>query len=234
MTLSVHEYSNQVREVAQVLPAIIREIGLPASSLGERIYEKMRELNELRVPAFDLAATVVKMAPTRLEEVATMLRVGMTSNTDELTQGAASGILLWLSESSDGESGTPAPPDDLVREIGVAIAYRRRASLTGALPAAQWIFDYGAGASKEAIRQLAEDGLNYLATELSYNGAHKNSDDIPLLRLQCACLAVAMAKNGLEQRPAIANWLEISREDPLPEVRDAVNEWSRATVAESE
>ena len=218
-------YGNQVRAVAQVLPAVIREIGPLDLSTGEKIYEKMRRLNELQVLAFELSPTVVKITPTRLEEVATMLRVGITSNTRELAANAASGILLWISESSDTESATPAPPEDLVREIGVAIAYRRRASLVGTLQAARWIFASGTGAGKEAISQLVEDGLDYLATELSYDRDHETPDDIPLLRLLCTELAVTMAKDGRDQHPAIARWLEIAKEDPLPEVRNAVGEY---------
>ena len=42
-----------------------------------------------------------------------MLRVGITSHTNELAANAASGMLLWLSESSDAESGTPVPPEGL-------------------------------------------------------------------------------------------------------------------------
>ena len=41
-------------------------------------------------------------------------------------------------------------------------------------------------------------------------------------RLFCAQLAAAMAKDGLHQHPAVVHWLEIAREDPLPEVRNAV------------
>ena len=222
--MSRNGYGNQVRAVAQVLPAVIREIGPPAPSLGENIYEKMRRLNELQVPAFDLSPTVVKITPTRLEDVATLLRVGITSNTRELAASAASGIRLWLSESSDAESSTLVPPEDLVREIGIAIAYRRGPSLVGALHAARWIFDSGTGASKETIGQLVEDGLDYLTTELSYDRDHEKPDDIPLLRLLCTELAVAMAKDGQDQHPAIARWLEIAKEDPLPEVRNAVGE----------
>ena len=166
-SLFANGYGNQVRAVAQVLPVIIREISPPDPSVGEKIYEKMRILNELQVPAFDLSPTVVKITPTRLEDVATTLRVGITLNTNELATGASSGILLWLSESSDAEPGLPLPPEDLVREIGVAIAYRRGASLVGALQAARSIFNSGTGASKEAVSQLVEDGLDYLATELS-------------------------------------------------------------------
>ena len=122
----------------------------------------------------------------------------------------------------DTECEIPQPPDDLVREVGIAIASRRSTAITEALQAAWWIFDKGNESHKDAIRQLVEDGLNYLATELSYGRAHEDPDDLPLLRLFCAQLAMTMKKNGLDQHPAVARWLEIAREDPLPEVRNAV------------
>ena len=65
-------------------------------------------------------------------------------------------------------------------------------------------------------------GHRMSTTELSYGRAHEDPDDIPLLRLFCAQLAMAMKKNGLDQHPAVPRWLEIAREDPLPEVRNAV------------
>ena len=125
-----------------------------------------------------------------------MLRVGITSNVKDLATNAASGILRWLSESSDSETGTPTPPDDLVREIGIAIAYRRGTGLIGALQAARWIFDSGTEVSKEAISQLVADGLDYLAAELSYDRDYESPDDVPFLRLLCAELAVAVANDG--------------------------------------
>ncbi len=217
-------YGNQVRAVARALPAVIQEISLPDPSMGEKLYQKMRHLNDSQTPALELAPTIVKIIPTRLEDVATMLRAGMTSDNKEFAESAISGILLWLSESWDAESNIPLPPDDLVREIGVAIAYRRSASLAEALQGAQWIFEKGTKASKEMIRQLVEDGLGYLATELSYDQTQESVEDIPLLRLLCADLAVAMAKNGQSQHPVVDQWLEIAKEDPLPEVRTMVSE----------
>ena len=197
---------------------------------AKRFTRKCGHLSDLQIPVFDLSATVVTITPTRLEDVATMLRVGITSNSHELATSAASGIRLWLSESSGPESDTPVPPRDLIREIGVAIAYRRATSLVGALQAARWIFESGTGASKKAIRQLVEDGFDYLGTELSYDRDHENPDDIPLLRRLCTELAVEMAKDGQHQHPAIVRWLESAKEDPLPEVRDAVGEWKLPTV----
>ena len=217
-------YAMQVREIARALPEVIQEIHPPDTALGEKIFQKMRSLIESQIPAFELAPSIVKTIPTRLEDVATMLRGGMTSDTRELAMNAISGTLLWLSESSEPKSGMPRIPDGLIREIGVSIMLRRSASLAGALQGARIIFDDDTEASKEIIRQLVLDGLDHLKTELSYDNAHDSTEDVPLLRLLCVRLAVAMAKNGQDQHPIVARWLEIAKEDPLPEVRNAVNE----------
>lgn len=193
----------------------------PDTALGEKIFQKMRGLIEWQIPVFELAPSIVKTIPTRLEDVATMLRVGLTSDTGGLAKNATSGTLLWLSESSEPTSRTPTIPDDLIREIGVSIAFRRRASLAGALQGARIIFDDGTEGSKEIIRQSVLDGLEYLTTELSYDRVHDSTEDVPWLRLLCVRLAVAMAKDGQDQHPVVVRWLEIAKEDPLPEVRNA-------------
>ena len=214
-------HKQRFKEVTEVLPTIITEIP-PSVSGGERLYSKLQITSEHQIPAFALAAGIVKAVPERLDDIATTLRVGLTSDDRELAESAVSAVRLWLEAALDTECEIPQPPDDLVREVGIAIASRRSTAITEALRAAWWIFDKGNESHKDAIRQLVEDGLNYLATELSYGRAHEDPDDLPLLRLFCAQLAMTMKKNGLDQHPAVARWLEIAREDPLPEVRNAV------------
>ena len=214
-------HQQRFREVAEVLPTVIVGIELPVS-VGEKLHSKLQVLIENRMPALALAAGIVQAAPERLDEIVTELRVGLTSDDRDLADSAMTGVRLWLDGSLNNESEIPPPPDDLIREVGIAIASRRSSVITGALLTACWIFEEGHESHKEAIRQLVEDGLNYLATELSYGRAHEDPDGIPLLRLFCAQLAIAMAKNGLAQHSAVTRWLEIAREDPLPEVRNAL------------
>ena len=109
-----------------------------------------------------------------------------------------------------------------MREIGIAIASRRRTVIVPALQVATWIFQKGQESHKESIRQLVEGGLNYLAQELRYGNRHENPEEIPRKRLYCAELAVAMVGNGISKSPAVAHWMEIAKEDPLPEVRSTV------------
>ena len=214
-------HKQRFREVAEVLPAVIGQIALPAP-VGEKLHSKLQVLIENRIPALALSVGVVQAAPERLDEIATELRVGLTSEDRDLADSAITGVFLWLETALNNTSEIPQPSDDLVREVGIAIASRRSTVIIGALRLACWIFDKGNESHKDAIRQLVEDGLNYLATELSYDRSHENPDDIPLLRLFCAQLAMAMAKDGLDQHSAVTRWLEIARGDPLPEVRNAV------------
>ena len=139
-----------------------------------------------------------------------------------MATNAVSGIHQWLEAASDPGSKVPQPPDDLVREIGIAIASRRNTVIVAALQLATWIFENGQKSHKVAIQQLVEDGLRYLAQELRYDREHENPYEVPIKRLNCAELAAAIAKYRLDESPAAARWLEIARDDPLPEVRDAV------------
>ena len=109
-----------------------------------------------------------------------------------------------------------------MREIGIAIASRRNTVIVAALQLAAWVFNNGQDPHKEAIQQLVEDGLRYLAQELRYDRDHENPDEVPRIRLYCAELAVAMAKSGMDENPVVTRWLEIAKNDPLPEVRNAV------------
>ena len=215
------DHKQRFREVAEVLPAVIGQIALPAP-VGEKLHSKLQVLIENRIPALALSVGVVEAAPERLDEIATELRVGLTSDDRDLADSAITGVFLWLETALNNTYEIPQPPDDLVREVGIAIASRRSTVIIGALRLACWIFDKGNESHKDAIRQLVEDGLNYFATELSYDRSHENPDDIPLLRLLCAQLVMAMAKDGLNQHSAVTRWLEIARQDPLPEVRNAV------------
>ena len=215
-------HREQVMKVAEILPDILSEIG-DAGSLGGKLYQKMQVLNRNQIPAFTLAASVVKILPSQVAAVATILRAGLTSSDKDMAINAVSGVRLWIQSVLNDEADIPHPPEDLVREIGIVIASRRNPVLADALLVARWIFEIGNQTHKDAIRDLAQDGLTYLAEELSYTRRHENPDEIPLLRLRCAELAIAMARDGLGEDPIVARWLDMAKEDPLPEVRNAVS-----------
>ena len=202
------------------LRTVISEIQIPVL-IGEKLYEKVQVLNESGSPGFGLIAGLVKALPNRFDELASTMRMGLVSDNVDLAEGAAVGLYHWLTTSAEVASQIQPPPNDLVSEIGIMIATRRKRALGQALEIAKWVFDEGNDAQKEAIRHSALQGLGYLVEELRYDKEHDRDADVPFLRWACAHLALAMAECGLGDNPAVTRWLESTKEDPLPEVRHA-------------
>ena len=207
--------------VTRALPNVIKAINT-TSTTAEKLYAKMLDLVHRQVPAFALAPSLVTILPERLPEVATSMRLGLTSSNGEIASGAIQGLRLWLEEATKADADLDQPPDDLIQEVGLAIASPRSTVIEGALWAAQWIFENGLEAHKSAIRGLVLTGLNHLAAELRYDLVQPNEQDIPLQRLLCVKLALAMTEEGSAQDPIVAHWVKIAKEDPFPEVRNAV------------
>lgn len=199
---------------------VISEIQIPVP-IGEKLYEKVQVLNESGIPGFGLIAGLVKSLPNRFDDLALMMRMGLVADNVDLAEGAAVGLYPWLTTSVESDKQIQPPPDDLIREIGVVIANRKKAGLAQALEIAKWVFDEGNDVQKETLRDLALQGLGFLVEELRYDREHDLDFDVPLLRCRCAHLALAMAERGFDDDPAVARWLENAEEDPLPEVRYA-------------
>ena len=182
------------------LRSILTEIQIP-KDIAEKLYEKVGNLNESGIPAFRLIAGLLKAMPNRFDELALTVRVGLVSEEVDLAKGATAGLYHWLTTSVEIASQIQSPPDDLVREIGIMIATRRKVSLGPALQIAKWVFDEGSDAQKEAIRHLALQGLDYLSEELRYDREHdqdsdQDSIDVPFTAVaQCpTCLIDGQAR----------------------------------------
>ena len=211
------------RQAINGLPFIIPKVGLP-QSIGDRLFAKLQKLySESGIPAYEAVTGLAAVLPDRLEDFASWMRVGLASDDREVAESATWGLHCWLKESSASTSRLQAPPEDLVREIGVMIATRRKASLGQALHAAKWIFDEGSREQQNVVRELALQGLEYLCEELRYDreSAHGSDVELPMLRWRSAQLALTMADRGLEDNSTVARWLAIVEKDPLPEVRHA-------------
>ena len=192
-----------------------------SATTADKLFEKARKLNETRIPGFSLMPGLAKALPERLEDIVLATRMGLTSDNERLARSAAYGVRLWLESSSDAGSDVVRPPIDLVREIGVAIAIRRKTIVASALEIAKGIFVSGDADQKNAIGELVSDGLSYLLEELRYDRERGISEDIPFLRWGCTHLAIAMASNGFGDDPAVIRWIDNATKDPLAEVRNA-------------
>ncbi len=151
------------------------------------------------------------------------LRVGLASDNLALAEEAVFGLHAWLMGAAEEGLSLPSPPGDLLTEIGVIIATRRKGPLNRALQLARWVFTDGSAEQRDAIAQPTLHGLRYLIEELRYDRDHGDDGDVevPLLRWGCAHLALAMSASGYEDEPTVGRWAEVAREDPLPEVRHA-------------
>ena len=76
-----------------------------------------------------------------------LMRMGLVTDDTDFAAYAAVGLFQWLKETTDSPSDSP--PDDLIREIGVTIATRRKGMLDQALQIADWIFAEGTASQKD-------------------------------------------------------------------------------------
>ena len=100
------------------------------------------------------------------------MRIGLVSDNVRLANSALQGLFHWLAMSDEKVAQVEPPPDGLVREIGVIIATRRKATLKEALRVAKRVFDYRSNAHRECIAESTLYGLSYLAEEISYDRAY--------------------------------------------------------------
>ena len=212
-----------------------------SEDIGKDLYDKVAIMREGKVqrevlhPFFDVREQwtvfaylmipgLIKALPERIEEIAQWIRLGLTSDNDLQVREALSALRSWMSDPASDANSTVSPSEDLVREIGIVIATRRKVAIESALSTANWIFESGDTKHQETISWLVLQGLSYLVEDLRYDRRDHDYDDedIPLLRFLCAQLAKSMAHKGYATSPAISRWLEIAKDDPLPEVRYAI------------
>ena len=210
------------RRALQGMASILAVVAIPIS-VGERLYEKLKRATESGTPGFKLIHGLVKTIPDRFDELVTWLRMGMASDDESHAESAMSGLYSWLTASIDAEETLQPPPEDLLHEVGLMIATRRRVVLPQALQVATWVFGEGTQGQRQVMYSLTTYGLKYLAEELRYDRERSpgESSDQPLLRLLCVQLARTMAQSGFKDDPTVDRWLKLGEEDPLPEVRYA-------------
>ena len=212
------------------LVPILSQVEIPAS-IGETIFQKLKTLTESGTPAFEPIGGLVRVIPHRTMELASWLRTGLASGSRDMASGALSGLASWLHESSNLDSSVHGPPKDILRELGFIIAARRKESLSEALQVAKEVFDYGSDDQRDVILNSILEGLDYLAEELRYDGAHDDSE-VPNLRWRCAQLASSMSRAGFGNESVVGRWVESASTDPFPEVRNVPLDDLRGSLIE--
>ena len=201
-------------------------------SLARGLNRKVRELHDARlpeagIPAFTILPGIVRSAPELLGDVELTMVQGLASNAESMARGAFRALHRWLLWELD--ENLSWPPSHLVREVGLAVAGRRPTAVGEALSVAQWIFEKGRMEHRDVIRDLVVSGMGYLLEELRYDRQSGNTTavDIPHARWQCIRVARAIAAEDTDTPEIVRRWLEIGKDDPLPEVRHIAADWWR-------
>lgn len=173
----------------------------------------------------ELYPTLLKYLPEHLELVAKKIREGLVSSDSLRGRGACNGLYTWITQHKINAS-MPAPPEDLIREVGNGIAVRRPAILIAGLEFAKWLIQEGPENYRPLLLENAAQALAYLYEEAKYDGpfAVKLGVDLPLLRLRCIQLARALDASNYATTEAVQAWLGSAIADPLPEVRKALSD----------
>ena len=211
-----------IRNVIYQLSTFVTEINI-TRPIRENLFENLRKLNARGYSAYPAVFVLAASLPDRMEEIVSWLKVGLASDDDFIAESAVWGLHDWLIKSSTPQFTRHVPPLELVREIGVMIATRRKTSLVYALHAAKWIFEDGSTKQQDTIRELVLQGLEYLCEELSYDreSVFERDADLSLLRKHSAQLVISMSECCYKDNQTIQRWLNIISKDPLPEVRYA-------------
>ena len=168
-----------------------------------------------------LLVPVHKYAASARDAIHASFKKALVSEKEKLVYSAVTALQCWL--FFEQRNIAPPPEDDLLIEVGMAIATRRTAALDPALWLAKWIYEHGEKRDQIALRDLTIEGLVYLLRELDYSQMDlTNNEAVPDMRWKCVAIARAMHNMEYEDQ-IIHEWLECAREDPLPEVRHAIS-----------
>ena len=213
---------DQIRNAISGLCHILVAIDVP-QEVVQQLYKKAMKLNESTMPARSLYAGFARLLPHLLDDIVHEMKVALASDVSRVAVDASVGLAFWLRRASDQNAAVISPPIELVREIGVIVAARRKAALAIALRTADWIFAHGSEDQRDAIAPLVAEGLEKLHKKLQYGELQDEDFDVPLLRWRCAQLARSMIAKGFDSNNAVIRWSKEAANDPLPEVRHAGN-----------
>jgi hypothetical protein len=146
------------------------------------------------------------------------IRRGIHGVTFEEVRAAVASIVIWDKITRKAAS---ALPDGLVEKAVAAFEARRWVGLTALINGIRRLVDANSLTPSQIERLDAPLGDLLIETEyskISWNSLEAVS--VSLVRQECVCLADRLSHLGVSGENA-DRWLEISRSDPLPEVRHA-------------
>ncbi|WP_198172889.1 SIR2 family protein [Bradyrhizobium sp. AT1] len=208
--------TNALAGVVEILSRVEVE-----DDIVQRIWDKSVDMDtqDEGPYAFAIYPFLARRWPTKKPDLLDRLRQALVSDKEERVNSAVHGLYSWLAREPIDQPGDE-DLEALVREIGIAIAARRHVLLVSGLGLAEWIFREGPSRLRNLIVRDCDHGLVALLDEASYARSDQ-SFDVPAVRAGCIKLASSMIAAGHADSRGAQSWLEESKTDPLPEVRNA-------------
>lgn len=210
------------------LGAILPHVAVD-SPLITQIASMVEELRAASFPVESIYPALARLQPERFLDIADRLRQSLASSQRRTSEAAVQAVWWWLNKGRD--LGLPNPPEDLVREIALAVSLRRPSCIKIALSAAEWILLNAPCLAGERFVNLVAEGLSYLLEEARYDARPGKSEKASFyreetsdVRTRCTKLAVAAMRAEHEHRSVFQEWVRQAETDPLPEVRLALQE----------
>ena len=221
--LDVDQYN---RRMGHILGRALINAVLPfvteADLEPERIEEFWRKI-EAHTLNWALVALpdLLRITPLRQNEAIEVIRRAcFSSERDSVEQGLCA-IDRWRILAAEGEGQLPAQ----ITDIPSALATRtREPSLSSALYVATKLIEggkFGEDGKKDLL--VALDALRTETAYSSWDTADARTINITVIRERCVRLADALRKSGMSH-DVIGYWLHLTKTDPIPEVRYALEE----------
>lgn len=142
---------------------------------------------------------------------------------------ASASIIYWAKHKAASSFYTPKT---MTATLAGIIASRKMPNLSWALHVLVTIAKYQPQWINDQDIFLLETGLDKMLSELAYkdrtSGSGIPDEEIPLLRLNCARLALALlSSKQFKLVPALKQWVSLSQNDPLPEMRHLEEKYSK-------
>lgn len=211
------------RAIGPVLADVVLPL-LDETYAGTQQIDKLFKLIEdgIAPSAISALPEVSRLDPSRLAQIVRLIRRGLLSSDGDTAFSAFNAIYRWRKGSRDGVLQTC--PVELTQDVVAIAATRREPGLLHSLYLVSELVTDG-GLSADDLARLA-DALDTLRAETAYEYwliEDPRTTTVTLVRARCVRLAAKLMAAGVVH-PALTAWVDDAGNDPIPEVRHALEE----------
>jgi hypothetical protein len=178
-------------------------------------------------PVLDAQIALLRLDSSQAPALFDRLERDLRSHRPERANAALLALERWILRSTRWQ--VPPPPDYLLLSVALLVEDGWPAVLKQALATARALVKSESIPSPDKVIAYLLQGLRALMTAADYRRGDRiglggiPSDDLPAIRIAVVRLASALHDKGQDD-PAVLWWIEAARVDPLPDVRDALNQ----------